>query len=208
MTKTPTRRRSAISAADAPAGTVVVPEVAQDPAIVAPPTERELAVVRAKVETRGGFNGSLIVAEYASGLDGDVKLSDLVNAFLEDIEAVHTGDLKQAEAMLFAQAQALQSMFVFTARQARHAEKVHQQDILMRMALKAQAQCRATIETLANIKNPPVVFARQANINQGGQQQINNAPPPVSPAAAPAAIGSDEAAPTIRASSRRRGLAE
>ena len=33
----------------------------------------------------------------------------------------------------------------------------------MRLALKAQSQCRATLETLANIKNPPTVFARQAN---------------------------------------------
>jgi len=31
-----------------------------------------------------------------------------------------------------------------------------------------------TLETLATIKNPPVVFARQANINNGGQQQVNN----------------------------------
>ena len=43
----------------------------------------------------------------------------------------------------------------------------------MRIALKAQSQCRATLETLAQIKNPPVVFARQANIAQG-PQQVNN----------------------------------
>ena len=43
----------------------------------------------------------------------------------------------------------------------------------MRLALKAQGQCRATLETLATIKNPPVVFARQANIAQG-PQQVNN----------------------------------
>jgi hypothetical protein len=39
-------------------------------------------------------------------------------------------------------------------------------------AFKAQAQCRATFETIALSKNPPV-FARQANIAQG-PQQINN----------------------------------
>lgn len=50
-------------------------------------------------------------------------------------------------------------------------------------ALKAQGQCRATLETLAAIKNPPVVFARQANINAGGQQQVNNGPMPNSPRA-------------------------
>ncbi len=33
----------------------------------------------------------------------------------------------------------------------------------MRMALRAQSQCRTTLETLAAIKNPPSVYARQAN---------------------------------------------
>ena len=41
------------------------------------------------------------------------------------------------------------------------------------MALRAQNQCRATLETLATIKNPTVVIARQANIAQG-HMQVNN----------------------------------
>ena len=45
-------------------------------------------------------------------------------------------------------------------------------DRYMRLALKAQGQCRATVETLALLKNPPV-FARQANI-AGGAQLVNN----------------------------------
>jgi hypothetical protein len=36
----------------------------------------------------------------------------------------------------------------------------------MRLALKAQSQCRATLETLALINNVPVVFARQANVSR------------------------------------------
>ena len=46
-------------------------------------------------------------------------------------------------------------------------------DANMRMALRAQAQCRATLETLATVKNPPLIFAKQANI-ANGPQQINN----------------------------------
>lgn len=42
------------------------------------------------------------------------------------------------------------------------------------LALKAQAQCRATLEALAEIKNPrPMAFVKQANIS-GGPQQVNN----------------------------------
>jgi len=44
----------------------------------------------------------------------------------------------------------------------------------MRLAFKAQAQCRATVETLAEMKNPhPFAFVKQANI-ANGPQQVNN----------------------------------
>jgi hypothetical protein len=46
-----------------------------------------------------------------------------------------------------------------------------QKEQYLRLALKPQSQCRATIETLAVLKNPPV-FTRQANI--AGQQVVNN----------------------------------
>lgn len=49
---------------------------------------------------------------------------------------------------------------------------VDQKDRFMRLGLKAQDQCRHTLETLAVMKNPPV-FARQANI-ANGPQQVNN----------------------------------
>jgi hypothetical protein len=44
----------------------------------------------------------------------------------------------------------------------------------MRLALKAQSQCRATLKCLADIKNPaPLAFVKQANIAHN--QQVNNA---------------------------------
>jgi hypothetical protein len=52
-------------------------------------------------------------------------------------------------------------------------EYIKAADTYLRLALKAQSQCRATLETLATIKNPPIVYARQANI-ANGPQQINN----------------------------------
>ena len=42
----------------------------------------------------------------------------------------------------------------------------------MRLAMKAQSQCRATAEALALMKNPQP-YIRQANIAQG-PQQVNN----------------------------------
>jgi hypothetical protein len=90
------------------------------------------------------------------------------------VDAVNGGDLSRAEAMLIAQAHTLDAMFVNLARRAVGQDYLKQWEAYMRMAMKAQNQCRMTLETLAAIKNPPVVFARQANINNGGQQQVNN----------------------------------
>jgi hypothetical protein len=60
----------------------------------------------------------------------------------------------------------LNAMFTQLANQSTQSQCVDQLDRYMRLALKAQGQCRATLETLAAIKNPPTLFARQANIAQ------------------------------------------
>jgi hypothetical protein len=73
---------------------------------------------------------------------------------------------------------ALNTIFTELTRRAmlNMGEYLDATDRYLRLALKAQGQCRATFETLAAIKNPPTVFARQANIAQG-PQQINNGVP-------------------------------
>lgn len=98
----------------------------------------------------------------------------LVGALSGNADKVGAGDLKQAEAMLMTQAYSLQAMFTTLARTAATMQNVKNWEAYMRMALKTQNQCRMTLETLANVKNPPLVIARQANINNGGQQQVNN----------------------------------
>ena len=67
------------------------------------------------------------------------------------------------------------------ARRATAQEYLKTWEAYLRMAMKAQNQCRMTLETLAMIKNPPTVFAKQANINHGGQQQVNNGAAPPAP---------------------------
>lgn len=125
-------------------------------------------------------NGSLVNAFvstlYSKGGLGTVDLMAGVKALGESTAAVKSGDLSGAEGLLMAQAVTLNAIFGELSRRAalNMGEYMGATDTYMRLALKAQAQCRATLETLAAIKNPPVVFARQANINHGGQQQVNN----------------------------------
>ncbi len=95
-------------------------------------------------------------------------------AMLRDQAAtVQRGDLSHAEAMLINQASALQALFVRLSEKAMEQSHMPNLEGFMRMALRAQSQCRATLETLAAIKNPPIVYARQANVTTG-PQQINN----------------------------------
>lgn len=100
----------------------------------------------------------------------------LIDALRAQTQAVHQGDMKAAEAMLINQATALQSLFVKLTEKGLESSLLRQQETALRLALKAQSQCRATLETLANIKNPPVVYAKQANVTTG-PQQINNGVP-------------------------------
>lgn len=105
-----------------------------------------------------------------------IQASTIVEAIAvlnEQSEAVHKGDLSRAESMLMAQATALQSIFARLVEKGMSGLTLPTFEINMRMALRAQNQCRATLETLAAIKNPPVVFAKQANVTTG-PQQVNN----------------------------------
>ena len=105
---------------------------------------------------------------------GTLDVGSLAVTLRAQMQEVQGGDMKRAEAMLYGQAQALQAIFAHMARRSAKQEYMKNVEAFMRFALKAQSQSRATLETLAAIKNPPVVFARQANINNGGQQQVNN----------------------------------
>lgn len=111
--------------------------------------------------------------EQKSGLGEAIDVPTLLEQLIDQAHAVNRGDLAQAEAMLINQATALQSLFARLAERGMTCEQAPAFEANMRMALRAQAQCRATLETLANIKNPPVIYAKQANISNG-PQQVNN----------------------------------
>ena len=117
---------------------------------------------------------------------GELSLTDMVKALHKHGEAINRGDLSAAERMLNSQAVALNAIFGELARRAALNMGTHlgATESYMRLALKAQSQSRATVETLAAIKNPPVVFARQMNVAHGPQQVNNGTAPNSTPASA------------------------
>jgi len=138
------------------------------------PEADEKARAVAKLTLRSSANAAAVVDKYH--VFGEVELGALVDELVTDIKQVQGGDMGKVEAMLMGQAEALQSMFVSFARRAQAQQYQSNLESFFRMALKAQSQCRMTLETLSTIKNPPVVIARQANI-ASGPQQVNNGGP-------------------------------
>jgi hypothetical protein len=144
-------------------------------------TDKEKAENTAKVTLMPSTNAAAVVAEYTKAF-GEQDVQALMEQLRPHMENVNNGNLQHCEAMLLGQAYALQSIFMNLARRAVNQEYLKQYEMYLRLALKAQNQCRMTLESLAAIKNPPVVFAKQANINQGsGNQQVNNGTPAPAP---------------------------
>ncbi|MBZ4192711.1 MAG: hypothetical protein LAE24_00160 [Candidatus Contendobacter sp.] len=111
-------------------------------------------------------------AEGEGLLGGKIDTPCLLDRLRTQSSAVNSGDMQQVEAMLMNQATALQSLFAKLIERGMSCTVVQQLDMNLRLALRAQSQCCRTLEALAEIKNPPVVFAKTANIAH--QQQVNN----------------------------------
>ena len=101
--------------------------------------------------------------------------ADLIDQLHLQTERLKQGDMTDVEQMLYCQAVTLQAVFTKTLQHAMSTNSLKHQNMVLAVAFKAQSQCRTTLETLANIKNPrTVAFVKQANI-ANGPQQINNA---------------------------------
>jgi hypothetical protein len=99
----------------------------------------------------------------------------LSEVLAEKTKAIQSGDSREIEAMLLNQAIALQTMFASLSHRAAQNVGSHlgATDTYLRLAFKAQAQSRSTLEALAEMKNPKAIaFVKQANI--ANQQQVNN----------------------------------
>lgn len=138
------------------------------------PDEDE-GVVIARTVLRPTVQAAVTLKEYGKAY-GDLDLSGLIDALTVQTKAASDGDLGRGEAMLATQAHTLDAIFNNLARRAINAEYMDNLDRYLKLALRAQSQCRATWETLSAMKNPPMVgYVRQANIARG-HQQVNNAP--------------------------------
>jgi hypothetical protein len=103
----------------------------------------------------------------------NLEITEVVDELRRQTAAINRGDMTRAVDMLLAQAHTLDGLFAKLASQALSSQHMDVMEAYMRLALKAQNQARATLQTLAELKAPrQVAFVQQANI--GNQVQVNN----------------------------------
>ena len=137
----------------------------------------DMSQTKARVATKASLNAVLVVNAFQGNIMGrDVDVGELVTEMQTTFKEVNDGDLSGLEAMLVGQATALQTMFASLAMRAASQEQLKQYQMFMTLALKAQAQSRATISALVDLKYPKqaATFVKQANMTTG-PQQVNNA---------------------------------
>ena len=169
------KKSAAKPATTKPTGKQVAPP--RDPqtlALDAKPGD-SMPIVKARAATRASVNAVLVVNAFQGNIMGkDVDMGELVTTMQDKFKEVKDGDLSTMEAMLVGQATALQTMFTSLAMKAANQEYLKNYQAFMVLALKAQAQSRATISALVDLKYPKqATFVKQANISNG-HQQVNN----------------------------------
>lgn len=107
-------------------------------------------------------------------MDGAPGLGDYADAIHARGDAAIKGELAFASRALAAQAMTLDTIFIEMARRMalNMGEHLAATEIYARIALKAQAQSRATLEALAKVHQPREQTVRHVHVNGGGQAVI------------------------------------
>jgi len=113
-----------------------------------------------------------VMRDYSGFDKGVIDVTDMVLELKKAGDEVTAGDLGRIERTLTCQFLTLDTIFANLAERSKRQEYIKHMEMYLRLALKAQAQSRATAEALALLKNPQP-YIKQANIAQG-HQQVNN----------------------------------
>ena len=147
--------------------------------------KEERAKLYGVITSKGMMSSSKVNSEAITSLHQNTRFGE--NDFGEDIkmdiesladvmeavsDRVKEGDLSDLEEMLVCQTYSLQHIFMTMALKINSTTVVDHIDLFSRYALKAQNQCRSTIATLSEMKNPKrATFIKQQN--NAVNQQIN-----------------------------------
>lgn len=155
------KRVSATEPATSAADAAIPERQARSKALAKAATSSALSAITLKGLVQGGH---------------EVDAGDLLDEMRKAGDEAVAGDLSRVERMLAVQLLTLDTLFNNLAQRAGRQHDLKAAEVLMRLALKAQVQARATAEALSVMKNP-MPYIGQANIAHG-HQQVNNVAAP------------------------------
>lgn len=134
--------------------------------------DRDMLLGRLALEP--GVRHASLAAGYASGMFGDSHETPIKTrvAILGDAaREARAGGKGMSSDILMTQAMVLDTMFTELAARAATSmgRNLEVTDRYMRLALKAQANCRSTIEALAKLHQPREQVVKHVHVNEGGQ---------------------------------------
>lgn len=135
----------------------------------------------ARVAILPDLRHAAVTRKFANPMVGDTESewTDTVTALAEETTAVANGDLRRLSKVLMAQALTLDTVFTqLTDRAANNMGRhIDATDRYLRLALRAQANSRATMEAIMRLHQPREQIVKHVHVNQGGQaivaEQVN-----------------------------------
>ncbi len=132
--------------------------------------DEERAESIAKLHMQPKIDAGLSILSMGSPIGEEMDFQQLIDALDKDIQASKKTDRVNADALLISQAHTLDKLFNKFIRKTVSSEYVDHMKMYSNIALKAQNQCRMTLGTLAEIKNPRSYIQN----NKAQYQQVNN----------------------------------
>ena len=118
-----------------------------------------------------------LASSMASPVFGDTEKPSAMastEALQTIVDKAQAGDMQIASRLLASQAVSLDTMFTELARRsaANFGHYPDASDRYMRLALRAQSNCRTTVEALAKLHQPREQTVRHVHVNEGGQAVV------------------------------------
>lgn len=144
--------------------------------VKAEPGEEPLKTV-ARLGLRPGVRHAQVAGRAAGQLFGEKNapgIMDNTEALAEILTAAESGDKRETSRILAAQAVTLDALFTELATRAGQnmGHYLEASEKYMRLALKAQSNCRATLEALAKLHQPREQTVKHVHVNDGGQAVV------------------------------------
>ena len=123
---------------------------------------------------RHGVLANGIADKMVGKLPGEPRFDDYGHVIKQKAELLAKGDLTSVSEMLAAQAHSLDAIFTEMGRRAalNMGDYVQTSERYMRLALKAQANSRATLEALVRLHQPREQTVKHVHVNEGGQAVV------------------------------------